>query len=95
MTNRWRPEAKLAERLYRDARPYLLSLSNSRTQGSTPDGLVREALAAGEWAAAVADMLHFGWRPDDPTREEIRRIWAAGRDDSVSSPVAAGLRFLA
>jgi hypothetical protein len=56
---------------------------------------VREALAAGEWGAAVADMLHFGWRPDESTREEIRRIWAAGRDDTASSPVASGLRFSA
>jgi hypothetical protein len=77
VSNRWRPEAKLAERLYKDARPYLLSLSNPRAQ-YTPDAVVRAALADGEWGVAVADMLTLGWQPDDATCEEIRRIWANG-----------------
>jgi hypothetical protein len=72
VSNRWRPEAKLAERLYRNARPYLVSLSASHAR--CPDETVRDALAAGEWAGAVEDMMDFGWRPDRATREEIRLI---------------------
>ena len=97
MSNRWRPEAKLAERLYTDARPYLVSLSSPRVQArsTTPDGFVRDALAAGEWAVAVTDMLHFGWQPDDATREEIRRIWGNGLSDLALKPVDRPLRFSA
>lgn len=72
VSNRWRPEAKLAERLYRDARPYLISLSTVHAR--CPDQTVRDALAAGAWAEAVEDMLDFGWRPDRATRDEIRLI---------------------
>jgi hypothetical protein len=97
MSNRWRPEAKLAERLYKDARPYLVSLSSPRVQArsTTPDGFVREALAAGEWAIAVTDMLHFGWQPDDATREEIWRIWVNGPNDRASISEDRALRFSA
>ena len=90
MSNRWRPEAKLAERLYKDARPYLVSLSNPRAQ-YTPDAFVRAALADGEWAIAVTDMLHLGWQPDAATREEIRRIWVDGLPDGALEPVGRAL----
>lgn len=93
MSNRWRPEAKLAERLYRDARPYLVSLSKSHTR--CPDGTVRDALAAGEWAGAVVDMLGFGWRPDRATREQIRLILVTGRHDCDSTSVDEALRLSA
>lgn len=94
MSNRWRPEAKLAERLYRDARPYLVSLSGSRV-GYTPDATVRDALAAGEWAGAVVGMLSFGWRPNRTTREEIRLILVERRNDCDSTSVDEALRLSA
>lgn len=93
MSNRWRPEAKLAERLYRDARPYLVSLSKSNVR--CPDGTVRDALAAGEWAGAVVGMLDFGWRPDAATRYEIRRILIDHRNDPDSMSVDEALRLSA
>ena len=83
----------MAERLYHDARPYLISLSRSNTR--CPDAIVRDALAAGEWAGAVVDMLGFGWRPDRTTREEIRLILVARRDDCDSASVGEALRLSA
>ena len=91
MSNRWRPEAKLAERLYRDARPYLASLS--RSSAHCPDVTVRDALAAGEWAGAVVGMLNSGWRPDPATRAEIRRVLIGCRNDRDSVLVDEALRL--
>lgn len=92
MSNRWRPEAKLAERIYKMARPYLVSLS-SRPSTHTPDDSVRETLCAGDWAGAVVRMLQLGWQPDAPTREAIRRVWVLGADESEASSMDAALRF--
>jgi hypothetical protein len=92
MSNRWRPEAKLAERLYQAGRPYLVSLA-SRANSHTPDESVRDELCAGEWAGAVIRMLQLGWQPDPPTREAIRRMWVLGGDEAGSSSMEAALRF--
>ena len=92
MSNRWRPEAKLAERTYKIARPYLVSLS-SRPSLYTPDDSVRDTLSAGNWAGAVIRMLHLGWQPDAPTREAIRRMWVLGDDESDASSMDAALRY--
>jgi len=92
MSNRWRPEAKLAERLYRIARPYLVSLS-PRPSLHTPDDTVRDRLCAGDWAGAVVRMLRLGWQPDPRMREAIRRMWVLGENESDSSDVDAALRF--
>ena len=83
----------MAERLYRDERPYLVSLSRSHTR--CPDGTVRDALAGGEWAGAVVGMLDFGWRPDGATREEIRRILVGSRNDRDAMTVGEALRLSA
>jgi hypothetical protein len=82
----------LAERLYREARPFLVSLSKQHSQCS-PDGLVRDALANGQWAEAVSDMLRSGWRPNGATRDEIRRILVDGRTDGESVSVDEALRL--
>jgi hypothetical protein len=92
MSNRWRPEAKLAEMLYKIARPYLVSLS-SRPSLHTPDDSVRDRLCAGEWAEAVTRMLHLGWQPDPRMREAIRRMWILGGEEPDSSSMDAALRF--
>ena len=91
MSNRWRPEAKLAERLYREARPYLTSLSASST-AHTLDSTVRDALCDGEWAYAVVRMLYLGWQPDPRTREEITRMWCL-ESKGIQSDMQRALRF--
>jgi hypothetical protein len=92
MSNRWRPEARLAERTYKIARPYLVSLA-TRPSMYTPDDSVRERLCAGDWAGTVVRMLHLGWQPDPPTREVIRRMWVLGADESEACSMDAALRY--
>jgi hypothetical protein len=92
MSNRWRPEARLAERLYKAGRPYLISLA-ARPSPHTPDESVRDELCAGEWAGAVIRMLHLGWQPDPPTREAIRRMWVLNGNEAESCSMDAALRF--
>jgi hypothetical protein len=94
MSNRWRPEAKLAERLYKLARPYLVSLS-PRPSPYSADDSVRDTLCAGEWADAVIRMLRLGWQPDPRMREAIRRMWVLGDNasESDSASMDAALRF--
>ena len=74
MSNRWRTEARLAERIYKTARPYLLSLPSGRSM-HTPDDSVRDALCAGDWGGAVVRLLYLGWVPDPVLHEVIRRVW--------------------
>lgn len=91
MSNRWRPEARLAERLYKVARPYLVSLS-SRPALHTPDDSVREALRDGDWGGAVIRMLYLGWVPEPDLREVIRRVWVV---NGIDPEVGAALDFSA
>jgi hypothetical protein len=89
MSNRWRPEAKLAERTYKLARPYLESLP-SRSMFHSPDASIRDTLCAGHWSDAVAHMLYLGWQPDPTTREAIWRMWIIHNYDAE---IEAALKF--
>lgn len=91
MSNRWRTEAQLAERLYKSARPYLVSLSTGPGP-HTPDDSVRDALCSGDWGGAVIRMLYLGWVPEPAHREVIRRVWVL---NELDPEVGAALRFSA